>query len=245
MQHQVNAQDHLALTPDNVVRWGINNRSLVAGLCRRLLLPGSKITGLSNFRQLVQLAKDGHACLLCLKHRSNLDVPTFDALLSDHGQGELFDSMIWVAGRTLEEDTGVTRMLVQCFNRLIVTPYRWFQRDRTEAQLHQARQINIAAERALSQLRHEGWVCALFPSGTRIRPDDESTKQAIAQTDSYLRLFDYLLLGNIDGCTLPVSRDRDFTHETPQLDRTPPLITSNGPRLANVSDRTNRARRIE
>lgn len=219
LQRQASAHDHEELTPDNVVRWGNQNRPLVAGLCRRLLLPGSKITGLSNFRQLVRHAKDGHACLLCLNHRSNLDVPTFDTLLTDHGQADLFDSVIWVAGRTLEEDTGVTRMLVQCFNRVIVTPHRWFHSGRNDAQIHEARLINIAAERAISRLRHEGWVCALFPSGTRIRPDDETTKQAIAETDSYLRLFDYLLLCNIDGCTLPVSRDRDFAHEIPKLDR--------------------------
>ena len=207
------------LTPETVVRWGHQNRHLIAGLCRRLLLPGSKIVGLSNFRELVRHAQDDKACLLCLNHRSNLDVPTLDALLADHGEAGLFDSLIWITGRTLEEDTDVTRMLVQCFNRLIVTPHRWFHSGRTEAEVHEAKTINVAAERALSRLRHEGWVCALFPAGTRVRPDDESTKQAIAETDSYLRMFDYLLLCNIDGCTLPVSRSQDFTHEVPKLDR--------------------------
>jgi hypothetical protein len=62
-------------------------------------------------------------------------------------------------------------------------------------------------------------VFALFPSGTRIRTNDESTREAIEQTDSYLRMFDHVLLCNIDGCTMPVRKDCDFTHEMPKLDR--------------------------
>lgn len=207
------------VTPESVVRWGNQNRQVIAGLCRRLLLPGSKIAGLANLRALVRYAQDDKACLLCLNHRSNLDVPTLDALLTDHGEARLFDSLIWIAGRTLDEDTDVTRMLVQCFNRVVVTPHRWFHSGRTEAEVHEAKTINLAAERALARLRHQGWVCALFPAGTRARPDDASTKQAIAETDSYLRMFDYLLLCHIDGCTLPVSRSQDFAHEVPKLDR--------------------------
>jgi hypothetical protein len=61
-------------------------------------------------------------------------------------------------------------------------------------------------------------VFALFPTGTRVRDDDESTKQAIGETYSYLRIFQYVVLCHIDGCTMPVSKDRDLTRETPRLD---------------------------
>jgi hypothetical protein len=208
------------LSPDNVVRWAdTQNQPHFVGMCRRLLLPGSGIVGLPQLRRLVELAGGGSSCLLCLNHRSNFDVPTLDALLEDQSEPELFGRIIWLAGRKLEEDVGMTRLLVQCVNRVIVTPHSWFASPHSEDEIHQARCVNIAAERAVARLRYEGWVFGLFPTGTRIRPDDESTRQAIEQTDSYLRLFDYLLLGNIDGCTLPVSKDRDLTHETPRLDR--------------------------
>jgi len=79
------------------------------------------------------------------------------------------------------------------------------------------------AHRCLLQIdqsmRRKGWVFALFPSGTRMRPGDESSKEAIAETDSYLRAFDNVVLCHISGCTLPVSKDQDFVHEVPQLDR--------------------------
>jgi hypothetical protein len=154
-----------------------------------------------------------------LNHRSNLDVPTLGTLLRDRAESKLFQPIVWIAGRKLEEDAGLTGLLVQSVNRVIVTPHSWFDLPHSDDEIHAAREINIAAERAIVKLRHEGWVLALFPSGTRIRPDDEATKQAIEETDSYLRLFDYLALCNIDGCTMPVTMDRDLTHETPQLDR--------------------------
>jgi len=70
----------------------------------------------------------------------------------------------------------------------------------------------------MHDLRHQGWLFALFPAATRLRPHDKSTGQAIEETDSYLKNFEFMILGRIDGCTLPVSRDRDLTHETPTLD---------------------------
>lgn len=208
------------LTADSVVRWGDKrHRPIFTGMCRRLLLPGSEIRGLDQLRQLVQLADQGESCLLCLNHRSNLDVPTLDALLTDHGAGSLSDQLIWIAGRKLEEESGLTNLLVRCFNRVLVTPHTWFDANRSEEEIHQGKLINVAAERSVLKLRTEGWVFALFPSGTRMRPGDESTKHAIAETDSYLKAFDHLLLCHISGCTLPVSQDHDFVHETPRLDQ--------------------------
>lgn len=220
LQKEAGGVEPVPPTPESVVRWGDKqHRPVFTGMCRRLLLPGSKIVGLDNLRELVQRTREGKSCLLCLNHRSNFDVPTLDALLTDHGEAALFDQLIWIAGRKLEEDPGLTNLLVQCFNRVLVTPHTWFGANRTEEQMHEGKLINIAAERAVLQLRNEGWVFALFPSGTRMRPGVESSKHAIAETDSYLRVFDYLLLGHISGCTLPVSQDQNFILETPRLDR--------------------------
>ena len=120
----------------------------------------------------------------------------------------------------------MTSLLADCFNRVIVTPNSWFAEQHSAKQIHEGRCLNIAADRAIAELRCQGWVFALFPSGTRERPGDESTTHAIDQTDSFLRLFEYLVLCNIDGCTLPVTKDRNLTHETPRLDR---MIVTFGP----------------
>ncbi len=208
------------LSSDSVVRWAeTRHRPMFESICRRLLLPGSEVVGLEHLRELVRLANEGQSCLLCLNHCSNLDTPTLATLLTDVGEAELFDRLIWIAGRKLEEDGGLASLLIRGFNRVLLTPHSWFEAERTEAEVKEARRINMAAERAMLKLRRQGWVFALFPSGTRRRPGDESTRQAIAETDSYLRAFDHLLLCHISGCTLPVSRNQGFTHETPQLDR--------------------------
>jgi hypothetical protein len=188
-------------------------------ISRRLLLPGSGIVGLEKLEELVRRAASGAACLLCLNHRSNLDVPTLRALLDDYQRPELFHKIFWVAGRKLHEDEGLTGLLVQGFNRVIVTPRSWTRGSHTAGELQEAQLINRAAHRVMHQGRKNGWVFALFPAGTRARPGDASTQRAIPETDSYLKSFDFLLPGHIAGCTLPVSRDRDLTHEVPQLDR--------------------------
>ncbi len=208
------------LNPDNVVRWADKqHRPLFTDICRRLLLPGSQIVGLDQLQKLTQLARDGQSCLLCLNHRSNLDVPTLDAMLTDFDEPALFDRLIWIAGRKLEEDENLTSQLIKGFNRILVTPHSWFNTIHPEEQVAEAKRINMAAERSMLALRHEGWVFSLFPAGTRLRPNDESSKHAIAETDSYLKAFDNLLLCHISGCTLPVSQDHAFVNERPRLDR--------------------------
>ena len=175
--------------------------------------------GLHNLERLVELADGGASCILCLNHRSNLDVPTLCAMLQDHSNPQLFAKIIWIAGRKLQEDRGMTGMLVQAFNRVIVTPRSWLRADHSQEEIHEAHLINIAAHRVIHDHRHQGWVFALFPTGTRIRPGNISTTRAIPETDGYLKSFEFMTLGNIEGCTLPVTRDQDLTREIPQLDR--------------------------
>lgn len=208
------------ISPVNVVRWATTDiQPYFGGICRRLLLPGSGIMGTENLAELTSLALKGNSCIICLNHRSNLDVPTLYALLEDQARLDLFHRIIWIAGRKLHEDAGATRMLVEGFNRVIVSPRSWMKDDHSEEELHEAHQINIAAHRAIHELKHQGWVFAIFPAATRIRPHDKSTSHAIEETDSYLKTFEFMIMGRVDGCTLPVSRDRDLTHETPTLDR--------------------------
>jgi glycerol-3-phosphate O-acyltransferase len=208
------------ITPDRVVAWARPEiQSRVSMIARRLLSPGSRVLGVDRLAELTRLAEDGAACILCLNHRSNLDVPTLYALLGDQGRADLVRRLIWISGRKLDEDVGLTRVLIQGVNRVIVTPRSWMREDHSRQELREAHRINVAAHRAIHDLRHRGWVFGLFPSATRLRPRDASTARAIEETDSYLKHFDYLLLGRIDGCTLPVTRDRDLTHETPRVDR--------------------------
>jgi 1-acyl-sn-glycerol-3-phosphate acyltransferase len=208
------------ISPDNVVQWASTEIwPYLVRICRRLLLPGSTIAGAASLLEMRHLALQGRSCLLCMNHRSNLDGPTLYALLEDQKLGDVFHRIIWIAGRKLEEDLGATRVLVQGVNRVVVTPKSWMAQDHSADEWHEASQVNLAAHRAIRELKHQGWIFALFPTATRIRPHDRSTTHAIEETDSYLRNFEFMVLGHIDGCTLPVSRDYDLTHETPVLAR--------------------------
>ena len=210
----------LPTSHEEVLFWANTElQSHLASISRRLLLPGSSIDGIENLKHLINSAAEGKSCILCLNHRSNLDVPTLGAMLHDQALSHLFEKIIWIAGRKLQEDPGMTGMLVQAYNRVVVTPRSWLRANHSPDEVHEAHLINIAAHRAMHDLRHQGWVFALFPTGTRIRPGKGSTTRAIPETDGYLKSFEYMLLGKIKGCTLPVTRDQDLTRETPQLDR--------------------------
>jgi glycerol-3-phosphate O-acyltransferase len=242
IQREVAETPAVAITPDNVVQWARRNlQPSIAGICRRLLLPGSGLVGVENLVELSGLAANGSSCIVCLNHRSNLDVPTLYVLLEDHHKSELFHRIIWIAGRKLQEDMGLTPMLVQGVNRVVVTPTSWMTKHHSEVEIHAAHQVNIAAHRAIHELRSQGWVFGLFPAGTRIRPHDKSTTRAIEETDSYVKNFEFMVLARIDGCTLPVTRDRDLTHETPTLDR---MRYTFGKVQRTIDWRTNAARRF-
>lgn len=237
---QPSAPANLALT--SVLQFGQQElQPNLAAICRQLLLPGSKAVGTEQLFELTRLATTGHACILCLNHQSNLDVPTLYALLEDQGGTELFQRIIWIAGRKLLEDSGATHVFVHAFNRVIVSPRSWMKHEHSNAEMQLANQINVAAHRAIHDLRHQGWVFALFPTATRVRPHDDATKLAIEETDSYLKHFEFMLLARIDGCTLPVSRDYDLTREVPSRDR---VRFTFGTVLATDKWRTNAAGRF-
>ncbi len=188
-------------------------------ISRRLLLPGSGIRGIESLQKSIDLVTPGRSCGLFLNHRSNLDVPTLGALLHDVDRQDLFDKIIWVAGRKLQEDPGLTGLLFQAFNRVIVTPRSWNMVEHTDAERREGNLINIAAHRVIHELRDRGWMFALFPTGTRMRPGDKSTMQAIPEIDSFIKSFEFLTPGHMEGCTMPVTREQDLTHETPRLNR--------------------------
>ena len=49
--------------------------------------------------------------------------------------------------------------------------------------------VNLASMRALSELKKQGNIILVFPSGTRYRPWDPSTKKGVREIDSYIKSF--------------------------------------------------------
>ena len=212
------------INAENVFQPAINkqNRLLFAEMCSELLLPESGVKGLEHLIKLAKLAGKGESCLICAKHTSNLDVPNFYTLMSRYGKEalECFDRIFFIAGRKLNEDTPATKMLIEMFNRVVLSPKSYFEtlavNDEENRKL--AKQINIAAQRKIRELRRHGYILLLYPTGTRTRPDVPSTSRALKETESYLRMFDNLCFMNVSGNTLPPTRSNELVSEIPHYD---------------------------
>ena len=68
-----------------------------------------------------------------------------------------------------------------------------------------SRKINMAAMRAMDKAKKAGKVILVFPSGTRYRPGKPETKKGLREIDSYLRMFDIMLLVSLNGNCLRIN----------------------------------------
>jgi glycerol-3-phosphate O-acyltransferase len=66
--------------------------------------------------------------------------------------------------------------------------------------------INRAAMKAMETVKAQGKIILLFPSGTRYRPWDPSTKKGVREIDSYIKSFDYMCCVALNGMILHVQQ---------------------------------------
>ena len=63
----------------------------------------------------------------------------------------------------------------------------------------------MASMRAMDAAKRRGQIILVFPSGTRYRPGKPETKQGVREIDSYLRMFDVMILVSINGNCLRIN----------------------------------------
>ncbi|NLC93642.1 MAG: 1-acyl-sn-glycerol-3-phosphate acyltransferase, partial [Treponema sp.] len=78
------------------------------------------------------------------------------------------------------------------------------EEEKAEAE-KRARKINFAAMRAMDDCKKRGQIILVFPSGTRYRPNKPETKKGLREIDSYLRLFDKMILISNNGNCLRIN----------------------------------------
>jgi glycerol-3-phosphate O-acyltransferase len=198
------------ITQDNVFQTGVKEAlPLVDTVIGRLLLPGSCIKGLENITGLYKKAKSGAACLFLLEHYSNLDLSCFISLLRKAGAGEIADSTVSIAGMKLNEENSTVAAFAGIYTRIVICPSRTLQsmtvQNRDE--VARAQSINLAAVKVMNKVKTDGKIILVFPSGTRYRPWDPSTKKAVREIDSYIKSFDYLCPVAINGEILHINGD--------------------------------------
>lgn len=178
----------------------------------------SHIEGVENFKALLDALKSGKSGLILMEHISNTDLPGLIWLL-EHKMGEegkdLAERVVAIAGMKLNEADPMVRAFAESFTRVVIYPTRSLnsasQKAQTEeeiaAETKKARTINLAAMRAMDKCKRNGEAILVFPSGTRYRPGKPETKKGLKEIDSYLRMFDYMVLVSIDGQILTMNPD--------------------------------------
>jgi len=196
------------ITEDNVYQSGNNEiRPLLDKIVETLTLPGSGISGMENVRELYRLLKEGHSCLLLMEHYSNLDYSLLHYYLRKE-ESNIGDALVAIAGKKLTEDNPAVAAFASAYTRIVIYPSRSLQSldpEKDKEELLRSAAINNAATRALIRVKKTGGLVLVFPSGTRYRPEDPSSKRGVREIDSYLRLFDYMCPVAINGEVLHVN----------------------------------------
>ena len=153
-----------------------------------------------------------------MEHYTNLDLPAIIYLLQKVGEpwaDDFASRIVAVAGMKLNEASAGVRAFTEGFTRVVIYPTRslnaveakGISQEELKAEEQKARKINFAAMRAMDACKKRGQMILVFPSGTRYRPGKPETKRGLREIDSYLRLFDYMLLVGINGNCLRINPD--------------------------------------
>jgi glycerol-3-phosphate O-acyltransferase len=200
------------ITGENVYQEG--NRDilpLLDDMVNSLILPGSGVDGMENLEELLSKAESGKSCLLLVEHYSNMDLSLVSTLVRlAGGRGEaISNALIAIAGMKLNEDDPIVAAFASAYTRIVIYPSRslhGMDGDKKQAELARSAAINRAAMKALDEQKVKGRIVLLFPSGTRYRSWDPSTKRGLREVDSYIRSFDYMCCVALNGMVLHVQQ---------------------------------------
>lgn len=198
-----------------------DGRPLLEEMVAELAGPGSRIEGVEHLVRLGKLAQEGASCLILPEHLSNFDVPVFWYLMK-HTCPEcaaMFEQIVFIAGRKLNEESPVVKAFAEMFTRLIVSPKTFYEGlpdgPEKDAVVKQAQHVNRVAYRKMKELKNAGYIFLLYPTGTRYRPWDPESGNGLREVDSYLRSFDYFVTGATIGNLLPPVQGVAMDEEIP------------------------------
>ena len=181
------------------------------------VLPESHINNIEYFKEFYDaVVNQGKSGVVMMDHYSNMDLPCFLQLLENYGEpwaADFAKRIVAIAGMKLNEADPIVRALTESFTRVVIYPTRSLNsveeqnisEEEKEAERQRARKINFAAMRAMDGCKKRGQIILVFPSGTRYRPGKPETKRGLREIDSYLRLFDKMILVSINGNCLRIN----------------------------------------
>ncbi|MBO7163500.1 MAG: 1-acyl-sn-glycerol-3-phosphate acyltransferase [Spirochaetaceae bacterium] len=191
--------------------WNPGTRKIMDSMVEDNLLPGSQLMNREHFIEFLNQLKEGKRGLILMEHYSNLDLPILCYLL-DHDSEECKDlssRIVAMAGMKLNEENPMVKAWAEGFTRIVIYPSRSLAAytDPEERAVEEAksRKINMASMRAMDAAKRRGQSILVFPSGTRYRPGKPETKRGLKEIDSYLRMFDVMLLISTNGNCLRIN----------------------------------------
>lgn len=187
-------------------------RKIMDAMIGENLLEGSGLQGLEHFEAFYKALREGKRALLLVEHFSNMDLPALCYLLDHCGKDfgpELSKRIVAIAGMKLNEANPMVKAWAEGFTRIVIYPSRSLASITDPAEFEKesakSRAINMASMRALDRCKKEGNAVLVFPSGTRYRPGVPETREGLREIDSYLRLFDVMLLVSTNGNCLRIN----------------------------------------
>jgi len=194
-----------------------NTRQIMNKLVGDNTLPGAHIEGAEHVKEFFDAVKGGKHGLILMEHYSNTDLPSLLYLLENEksfgAEGkDMAERVVAIAGMKLNEADPMVRAFAESFTRVVIYPTRSLDAAAAKAQSEEeakaeekrARTINLASMRAMDNCKRNGEVILVFPSGTRYRPGKPETKRGLKEIDSYLRMFDIMILISINGSCLTI-----------------------------------------
>ena len=198
-------------------------RKIMDALVEDNTLPSSHLEGVEHFEQFYDQVCQGKRGLILMEHYSNTDLPALCYMLEHSGNRKLSDlskRIVAIAGMKLNEASPVVRAFAESFTRVVIYPTRSLDKneknaaseEEAKAEEQKARKINLAAMHAMDDCKRKGQVILVFPAGTRYRPGHPETKRGLREIDSYLRMFDIVILVSINGSILEI-QDEDMLND--------------------------------
>ena len=191
--------------------WNPGTRKIMNSMVAENLLPGSGLGNRENFMEFLGQLKDGKRGLILMEHYSNMDLPVLCYLLeqdSEEGR-DLSSRIVAMAGMKLNEENPIVKAWAEGFTRIVIYPSRslaaYTDPEERAAEESKSRKINMASMRAMDAAKKRGQTVLVFPSGTRYRPGKPETKRGLREIDSYLRMFDVMILISINGNCLRIN----------------------------------------
>ena len=195
----------------------METRKYMYKLLDNTLSKDSAVGNIENYKAFYDaVTKEGKHGLILMEHYTNLDLPAILYLLEKEGEDwakDLSSRIVAVAGMKLNEADPGVRAFTEGFTRVVIYPTRSLNaaeektvsEEERKAEEQKARRINFSAMRAMDTCKKRGQVILVFPSGTRYRPGQPETKKGLREMDSYLRLFDCMILVSINGNCLRIN----------------------------------------